>query len=260
MVSTTTTKELLTWLDQQLEPMLYQDYAPNGLQVQGKPELNKVVFGVTASLAMVEQAIAKKADAIIVHHGWFWKNENPAITNAKYERLAKLIKHDINLIAYHLPLDAHLDWGNNAMLAQVLGLRVNLVDNKPQTFGRDGLIWMGQVPEGVQTAGEFSAVLAERLGREPLFIGKSDQKINSVAWCTGGAQGMFEEAILAGADAYITGEASEQVFHQAQEYGVAYYGAGHHATERYGVQGLMEAMREQFPNLELEYVDIDNPV
>lgn len=255
-----TVKELITWLDQQLQPELFQDYAPNGLQVQGKPELKKVVFGVTASLAFIEQAIAKQADAIIVHHGWFWKNEPPQIINAKYKRLATLIKHDINLIAYHLPLDAHHQWGNNAMLAQVLGLRVNCVDNKPQTFGRDGLIWLGRAPEGIDNAGQFAESISESLDRKPLFIGNSDKKIETVAWCTGGAQGMFEEAILAGADAYITGEASEQVFHHAQEYDVAYYAAGHHATERYGVQGLMQFMQKQYPDLELEFIDIDNPV
>ena len=253
-------KALITWLDQQLQPELFQDYAPNGLQVQGKPELQKVVFGVTASLAFVEQAIEKQADAIIVHHGWFWKNENPKIINAKYERLAKLIKHDINLIAYHLPLDAHSQWGNNAMLAQVLGLGVNYVDNKPQTLGRDGLIWLGKAPNGVANAGQLAESISKNLDRKPLFIGNPKQKVETVAWCTGGAQGVFEEAILAGADAYITGEASEPVFHLAQEYGVAYYGAGHHATERYGVQGLMQTMQKQFPALELEYLDIDNPV
>lgn len=255
-----TVKELITWLDQQLQPELFQDYAPNGLQVQGKPELKKVVFGVTASLAFIEQAIEKQADAIIVHHGWFWKNENPKIINAKYERLAKLIKHDINLIAYHLPLDAHPQWGNNAMLAQVLGLCANCVDNKPQTFGRDGLIWLGSVPAGVINAGQLLELIEKSLDRKALFIGDPGQKVEKVAWCTGGAQGMFEEAILAGADAYITGEASEPVFHLAQEYGVAYYGAGHHATERYGVQGLMQEMQKQYPALELEYLDIDNPV
>ena len=255
-----TVKELITWLDQQLQPELFQDYAPNGLQVQGKPELKKVVFGVTASLAFIEQAIEKQADAIIVLHGWFWKNENPKIVNAKYERLAKLIKHDINLIAYHLPLDAHPQWGNNAMLAQVLGLCVNCVDNKPQTFGRDDLIWLGRAPAGVINARQLLELIEKSLDRKPLFIGDPGQKVEKVAWCTGGAQGMFEEAILAGADAYITGEASEPVFHLAQEYGVAYYGAGHLATERYGVQVLMQEIQKQYPALELEYLDIDNPV
>ncbi|MDO5667882.1 MAG: Nif3-like dinuclear metal center hexameric protein [Alcaligenaceae bacterium] len=255
-----TVKELINWLDNQLQPHLFQDYAPNGLQVQGKPEINKVIFGVTASLALVEQAIEKQADAIIVHHGWFWKNEDTRITNAKYQRLAKLIKHDINLIGYHLPLDAHTQWGNNVMLAQVLGLRVNYVDNKPQTFGRDDLIWLGQPPAGVSSAADFASAIEKSLGRRPLFIGDPDQKIETVAWCTGGAQGMFEEAVLAGADAYITGEASEPVYHLAHEYGVAYYGAGHHATERYGVQGLMKAMQAKFSGLILEYVDIDNPI
>ena len=255
-----TVKELTTWLDEQLQPHLFQDYAPNGLQVQGKSKIKKVVFGVTASLALIEEAIKKQADAIIVHHGWFWKNENPKIINAKYERLAKLIKHDINLIAYHLPLDAHPQWGNNAMLAQVLGLCVNCVDNKPQTFGRDELIWLGSAPAGVINARQLLELIEKSLDRKPLFIGDPGQKVEKVAWCTGGAQGMFEEAILAGADAYITGEASEPVFHLAQEYGVAYYGAGHHATERYGVQGLMQEMQKQYPALELEYLDIDNPV
>lgn len=255
-----TVKQLITWLDSQLQPQLFQDYAPNGLQVQGKPEIKKVVFGVTASLAFIEQAIEKQADAIIVHHGWFWRNEDPRIINAKYQRLAKLIKHDINLIAYHLPLDAHPQWGNNAMLAQVLGLCVNCVDNKPQTFGRDDLIWLGSAPAGVINARQLLELIEKSLDRKPLFIGDPGQKVEKVAWCTGGAQGMFEEAILAGADAYITGEASEPVFHLAQEYGVAYYGAGHHATERYGVQGLMQEMQKQYPALELEYLDIDNPV
>lgn len=255
-----TVKQLISWLDSQLQPQLFQDYAPNGLQVQGKPEIKKVVFGVTASLAFVEQAIEKQADAIIVHHGWFWKNEDTRITNAKYQRLAKLIKHDINLIAYHLPLDAHTQWGNNAMLAQVLGLRVNYVDNKPQTFGRDNLIWLGQPAQAIDNAGQLAQSIEKSLNRTPLFIGDPEQKIETIAWCTGGAQGMFEEAVLAGADAYITGEASESVFHLAQEYGVAYYGAGHHATERYGVQGLMKVMQEQYPCLELEYIEMDNPI
>ena len=255
-----TVKELTTWLDEQLQPHLFQDYAPNGLQVQGKSEIKKVIFGVTASLALIEEAIKKQADAIIVHHGWFWKNENPKIVNAKYERLAKLIKHDINLIAYHLPLDAHPQWGYNAMLAQVLGLCVNCVDNKPQTFGRDDLIWLCSAPAGVINARQLLELIEKSLDRSPLFIGEAERPIKTVAWCTGGAQGMFEEAILAGADAYITGEASEQVFHLAQEYGVAYYAAGHHATERYGVQGLMRVMQALYPELELEYVELDNPV
>ena len=255
-----TVKELMHWLDTQLQPHLFQDYAPNGLQVQGKPEIKKVVFGVTASLDLVEQAIAKQADAIIVHHGWFWKNEDTRIINAKYQRLAKLIKHDINLIAYHLPLDAHPLWGNNAMLSQVLGLRVDYVDNKPHTVGRDNLIWLGQAPQDEMTAQQFSEHLQLALGRAPLFIGDPEQRIRTVAWCTGGAQSMFEEAVLAGVDAYITGEASEPVFHLAREYGVAYYGAGHHATERYGVQGLMRVMQERFPQLQLEFVNIENPV
>ena len=255
-----TVKELTTWLDEQLQPHLFQDYAPNGLQVQGKSEIKKVIFGVTASLALIEEAIKKQADAIIVHHGWFWKNEDAKIINAKYQRLAKLVKHDINLIAYHLPLDAHPQWGNNAMLAQVLGLRANYVDNKPQTFGRGDLIWLGQPSRDVATAGQLADVIHQKLNRSPLFIGEAERPIKTVAWCTGGAQGMFEEAILAGADAYITGEASEQVFHLAQEYGVAYYAAGHHATERYGVQGLMRVMQALYPELELEYVELDNPV
>lgn len=255
-----TTQQLMTWLDGQLRPELFQDYAPNGLQVQGKADISRIVFGVTASMALLEQAIAREADAIIVHHGWFWRGESPAITGAKYRRLEALIKHDINLIAYHLPLDAHPEWGNNAMLAQALGLRITCVDNKPQTAGPNDLIFFGRPPVDGMTVGELGRLLAQTLEREPLVIGEPEQPLERLAWCTGGAQGFFEEAIAAGAQAYITGEASEQVYHQAQESGVAYFEAGHHATERYGVQGLMRAMQQQFPSLSLEYIEINNPV
>lgn len=253
-------QELSHWLDHALQVYRFKDYAPNGLQVQGKPYINKVVMGVTASKAFLEKAAAAGADAIIVHHGWFWKNEDVRIVGMKYERIALAIKHQLNVFGYHLPLDAHPQWGNNAQLAKVLGLRPNMLEGVPETTGNDELVWLGVPPEGIDTLGELQKHLATRLQREPLFIGNKNQKIERIAWCTGGAQSYFEAAILAGAQAFITGEASEQVFHMAQESGVGYYGAGHHATERYGVQALGVAIQAEFPGLEVEFIDIPNPV
>ncbi|WP_028357401.1 Nif3-like dinuclear metal center hexameric protein [Brackiella oedipodis] len=252
--------DITTWLEQQLQPDNFRDYAPNGLQVQGKPTIKKIVLGVTASLALVQAAIKKQADAIIVHHGWFWKNEDSRIIGWKYNRIASLIKHDINLIGYHLPLDAHPEWGNNACLAKVLDLQPMLVAGKPQTVGAADLIWLGQPKEGAITVAQMTQTIAKRLQRQPIVIGEPQQTLHKIAWCTGGAQGMFEEAIQAGADAYITGEASEQVCHLARENGVAYFEAGHHATERYGIQALGQALQQHFPDLDIEYLEIANPI
>lgn len=248
------------WLNQALEITNFKDYAPNGLQLQGKPFIKKVVTGVTASKALLERAAQLQADAIIVHHGWFWKNEDPCITNMKYERIAYAIQQEFNVFAYHLPLDAHPIWGNNAQLARVLGLRVNTVDNKPETCGQGNLVWLGSPPDGIEKLGALEQHLATILQRKPLFIGNKEKSISRIAWCTGGAQSFFEEAIAAGAEAFITGEASEQNFHIANETGVAFFGAGHHATERYGVQALGQALQEAFPSLEVVFVDLPNPI
>lgn len=253
-------QELSNWLDHALQIYRFKDYAPNGLQLQGKPYINKIVMGVTASKELLEKAAAAQADTVIVHHGWFWKNEDARIIGMKYERIALAIKHQLNVFGYHLPLDAHPEWGNNAQLAKVLGLRPNYIDDVPETTGLDDLVWMGSPPDGVETLGQLEQIIAQRLDRAPLFIGNPEERIQRIAWCTGGAQNYFEGAILAGAQAFITGEASEPVFHMAKECGVAYFGAGHHATERYGVQALGVAIQAEFPSIEVEFIDISNPI
>lgn len=253
-------KRLSAWLNHTLSIHQFKDYAPNGLQLQGKPFIKKIVVGVTASKKFLEEAVKVGADAVIVHHGWFWKNENPTIVGMKFERISYAIKHELNVFGYHLPLDAHPLLGNNAQLAKVLGLKVNEVNGLPETCGADGLVWLGEPPLGKENLGAFNEHLDNILGRESLFIGNKSNSIKRIAWCTGGAQGFFEEAVAAGAQAFITGEASEQVFHIAQEYEVAFFGAGHHATERYGVQALGRAIKEQFPKLEIEFIDIPNPI
>lgn len=253
-------EELSNWLDLSLQISRFKDYVPNGLQLQGKPYIKKVVMGVTASKDFLEKAAATQADAVIVHHGWFWKNEDARIIGMKYERIALAIKHQLNVFGYHLPLDAHPLWGNNAQLAKVLGLRPNYSGGVAETTGHDDLVWLGRVPEGLETLGELQIHLATRLQREPLFIGNADARIQRIAWCTGGAQSYFDAAIAAGAQAFITGEASEPVFHMAHESGVAYFAAGHHATERYGVQALGMALQAQFPNLAVEFIEITNPI
>ncbi|MDY0273509.1 MAG: Nif3-like dinuclear metal center hexameric protein [Advenella sp.] len=253
------TQDLVKWLDENLKPHLYQDYAPNGLQVQGRPVIKKVITGVTASLALLETAIEYQADAVIVHHGWFWKNEDVRILGTKYQRIALAIKHDLNIIGYHLPLDAHPEWGNNRQLAKVLDLQPFYEENQPLTCGRGGLVWLGSVLTGEITLEDLGVLISQRLEREPLLIGDTHKMIKKVAWCTGGAQGMFQDAIDAGVDAFITGEASEPVYHMARESGVAFIAAGHHATERYGIQALGNALVDRF-GIASSFVDIPNPV
>ncbi|WP_159991355.1 Nif3-like dinuclear metal center hexameric protein [Pelistega ratti] len=248
------------WLNQSLQTDNFKDYAPNGLQLQGKPYIQKIVLGVTASKAFLEKAVEAQADTVIVHHGWFWKNENPCIVQMKYERIAYAIKHELNVFGYHLPLDAHSEWGNNAQLAKVLGMGVNKKDGVPETCGQGNLIWLGTPPEGKEKLDVFLQHIETSLDRKPLFIGNRERSVSRVAWCTGGAQSYFEEAIQAGAEVFITGEASEQVFHIANEYDVAFIGAGHHATERYGVQALGVAIKQQFPTIEIEFIDCPNPI
>jgi dinuclear metal center YbgI/SA1388 family protein len=194
-----------------------------------------------------------------VHHGWFWRNEDPCIRGPKRARLAALLAHGISLLAYHLPLDAHPTLGNNAQLARVLGFEpARDEQGEPRRCGPDGLIWLGD-PGGDQTLGQLGRTVARQLGREPLLIGDAQHPIRRIAWCTGAAQGMMSEAVAAGADAYLTGEVSEPTVHLARETGVAFIGAGHHATERYGIQALGAAVAAQF-RIGCEFVDIDNPV
>lgn len=230
----------------------FQDYCPNGLQVEGRQQIHKLATGVTASLALLEAALAWGADAVLVHHGFFWKNEALPITGWKYRRLRLLLAHDINLLAYHLPLDAHPELGNNAQLGARLGW---MADGH---FGANALGWLATLPTPV-TVAEITAQVGQRLGRPPLVLGEAQQKVSRVAWCTGAAQGLFNAAIEAGADLYLSGEVSESTTHLARESGVAYLAAGHHATERYGVQALGAHLAREF-KLEHFFIDIDNPV
>lgn len=252
-------RALTAWLDATLQAARFKDYAPNGLQVEGKADVAHIITSVTASEALLRAAVERGADAVLVHHGWFWRNEDPRVLGPRRRRLALALAHDLNLIGYHLPLDAHPTLGNNAQLARVLGLEpARDAEDAPLTCGRDGLIWLGTAP-GVGTLGDLAAQIGQRLGRQPLWVGEPDAPVGRVAWCTGGAQGMMAEAVDAGATVYLTGEASEPNTHLARETGVGFISAGHHATERYGVQALGAAVAAQF-GIKVEFVDIDNPV
>jgi dinuclear metal center YbgI/SA1388 family protein len=228
------------------------------LQVEGRVRIAKVVTGVTASLALIEAAIECGADTILVHHGWFWRGEDPTVRGQRKKRLAKLLANDINLFAYHLPLDAHPTFGNNAQLGQRLGLVVDRNDDGcVVTAGNSGLIWLGRPKVACNLSG-LSETIARELGRKPIVIGDPTQPCTRVAWCTGAAQGMFEHALEAGADVYITGEISEPNMHLAREMGVAFISAGHHATERYGVKALGDELAKAF-GIDVTFIDLDNP-
>ncbi len=247
--------DILAYINTELTPELFKDYCPNGLQVEGKADISKVVTGVTASQALIDQAIAEKADLLLVHHGFFWKGEDSCITKTKRKRIKALLDHDINLLAYHLPLDAHPQLGNNAQLAKRLGIVMTdgLEPGNPRSIGN-----IGELPEPISAAA-FAEQVAKVLEREPLLISGGDHLIKQVGFCTGGAQGYIEKATDLGLDAYISGEISEPTVHHAREYGIHYFSAGHHATERYGVQALGEALVQQF-GLQHQYIEIDNPV
>lgn len=240
-----------------LQPSRFKDYCPNGLQVEGRAEISTLVSGVTASLALIEAAIARGADTVLVHHGLFWRGQDGTLTGWMRERVAKLIQNNINLLAYHLPLDAHAQYGNNAQLALQLGLQTTA------TFGEQNLGHMG-VNLDPQTQDSFKASdLALRvfkaLGKEPLVVDPDPKRIiRRIAWCTGGAQSWFEDAIKSGADVFITGEISEPQAHLARESGVAFLACGHHATERYGALALGGALAKEF-GIDHQFIDIDNP-
>lgn len=243
-------------LNQTLSPNRFKDYAPNGLQVEGKKEINRVVTGVTACQALIEAAIEHKADAIFVHHGYFWKNETPQIVGMKYRRISALIKHDINLYGYHLPLDAHPVLGNNAGLADAIGL-LNRTGLQSGVAIEESIGVVGELKEPVSVS-VFRAMVEKAVEREVLFECVGDRKIHRVALCTGGAQGYIEQAIDAGADVYITGEVSEQTIHIAREMGIHFIAAGHHATERFGVKSMAAFLSEEC-GLDAVFIDIDNP-
>lgn len=249
-----TRDELASYLAQTLSVNQYQDYCPNGLQVEGRDHIGVVISGVTASEALIDAAIAHGADAVLVHHGYFWKGERASIVGMKQRRLKKLLENNINLFAYHLPLDGHAELGNNVQLARQLDLQ------GVPAFGHSNLGYLGKsVNPAVRTVGELAALIAQRLHRQPLVIGDPNQLLGQIGWCTGGAQSMIEEASAAGATVYISGEISEPTVHFARENGMAYISAGHHATERYGVQALGAHLAERF-GLQHTFIDIDNPV
>jgi dinuclear metal center YbgI/SA1388 family protein len=249
---------LASWLDDTLQAARFKDYCPNGMQVEGRSEVGHIITGVTASEALLRAAVERGADAVLVHHGWMWRNEDRRVIGTRRTRMALTLKNDLNLYAYHLPLDAHPTLGNNAQLARVLGLSpARRDDGAPLTCGQDGLIWLGEA-SGLTTLGQLGERVAQRLGRPPLVVGDPDQPLATIAWCTGGAQGMMADAEDAGASVYITGEVSESTVHLARETGVGFIAAGHHATERYGVQALGQAVAERF-GVKVEFVDIDNP-
>ena len=235
-----------------LDTARFRDYSPNGLQVQGRDEVRKIVTGVSASLALIEHAIQHQADAILVHHGYFWKNEDARIVGVKQARIKALLAHDISLFGFHLPLDAHPSLGNNAQLGLRLGFELE------GWGGEQNLIAHGSVPAALPLH-QLGIHIGERLQRPPLVIGEMDRPIRRIAWCTGGAQGYFEAAAALGVDAYLTGEASEQQVHFARESGIAFIAAGHHATERYGIQALGEHLAVHF-GLNHEFIEIPNPV
>ena len=245
---------LAQFLSTELQTARFRDYCPNGLQVEGRSEIKVLVSGVTASLALLEQATLLRADAVLVHHGYFWRGEDMRVIGQKHKRLKILLENEISLFAYHLPLDAHPQMGNNITLAAQLDLIPTA------RFGEDDLGWIGQMENGlVLTVGELAKHIESKLGRKPLLVGDPDQLLGQVAWCTGAAQNMFGDAITADASVYLSGEISESTVHLARESGVAYIACGHHATERYGVQALGRHIAQQF-GVTHHFVDIDNPV
>jgi dinuclear metal center YbgI/SA1388 family protein len=246
--------QLLAAFDALLLPERFRDYGPNGLQVEGCAAVSKMVSGVTASRALIEAAIELKADAIFVHHGLFWRGQDGRVTGWMKQRLALLLAHDINLFAYHLPLDAHAEFGNNAQVAKQLGLVGT------SRFGEQDLGWLGGRADGkaFASAQALADHVAYVLNRPVALVQNAHKAITNIAWCTGGGQSYFEAAIAAGADAFITGELSEPQAHLARECGVAYLACGHHATERYGAPAVAAHVAAQF-GLFHTFIDIDNP-
>jgi dinuclear metal center YbgI/SA1388 family protein len=244
--------ELRDYIGNLLEISRFRDYCPNGVQVEGRPEVRRIASGVTASQRLLEAAIDWGADAVLVHHGYFWRGEDAAITGIKKRRVACLLERDVSLLAYHLPLDAHPELGNNAQLAARLGFV------EQARFADQNLACHGELAEP-ETLAQLAARISRVLQREPLVIGADDRAIRRIAWCTGAAQNYHEEAAALGVDAFLTGEISERNVHIADETGVAFIAAGHHATERYGAQALGQHLAGQF-GVEHRFIDVDSPV
>jgi len=246
-----TLTKLVSHINDILNVDKFNDYAPNGLQLEGSNKINKLATAVTASLDVIKKAVDMNADALLVHHGYFWKGEDQTITGMKKKRLALLIKNDISLLAYHLPLDAHPEYGNNACLGRMFGIMTTDVMDK------QGLVNIGYLDEPIALA-QFAAKVSQVLSRQALVISAGDHPVKRIAWCSGGAQKYLMKAAAMGADVYLSGEISENTVHEAREMGVHYIAAGHHATERYGVQALGEYLATAFC-LEHEYIEIENP-
>lgn len=247
--------ELEQLLNKQLNTQAIRDYCPNGLQVEGRTGVQHIVTGVTASQALIDQAVALNADAILVHHGYFWKGEAPSVRGMKRHRLKALLANDINLYAYHLPLDIAPVLGNNAQLADLLGIQVT---GPLEPDNALSVAMRGELTTPVSGT-ELAASIEQKLGRTVLHVGETGpQQIRRIGWCTGGGQGYIELAAEQGMDAFISGEVSEQTVHSARELGIHFFAAGHHATERYGVKALGEWLAVEY-GLTVQFVDIDNP-
>jgi len=246
---------LVNYCNKLLATDAFQDYCPNGLQVEGTQDVERIVTGVTASQDLLDAAVAAGADLVLVHHGYFWKGESAQITGIKQRRLKTLLVNNLNLLAYHLPLDVHAELGNNVQLARLLGWKITgpLEVGNPRSVGLEG-----ELPEP-QSGEQLAHTLATTLQREPLFIAGHQRPVKRIAWCTGAAQGYIDKALALGVDAFITGEVSEPTVHAARENGIHFYAAGHHATERYGVRALGEHLAQEF-GLQHQFIDMDNPV
>ncbi|HQR50923.1 MAG TPA: Nif3-like dinuclear metal center hexameric protein [Methylophilaceae bacterium] len=244
--------ELLDYTGQLLQVDRFRDYCPNGLQVEGRSDVGSIVTGVSASLALLQAAAELGADLVLVHHGWFWKSEDARVTGIKRDRLKFLLQRDISLVGYHLPLDAHPELGNNARLAAVLGFETE------GWFGEQPIAAHGRLSQPASLAALGQSV-AQKFDRTPLLVGDGSATIRRIAWCSGAAQDYLAQAIALGVDAFLTGEVSEHTVHLARESGVAFIAAGHHATERYGVQALGEHLAERF-GIGHQYIEIPNPV
>ena len=247
---------IVSYCDELLRVQEFRDYCPNGLQVEGKSDIKKIIAGVTASRELIDCAIEKDADVVLVHHGYFWKGEDASIVGVKKQRISRLLNRNISLLAYHLPLDAHESYGNNVMLGKKLGISVEgcVTDGTAK-----GLVWYGEFNQSM-TPRQVADHIDRALNRQPLHLASSSNGgIKRIGWCTGAAQGYIEQAAALGLDAYISGEVSEQTYHLARELDIHYFAAGHHATEAYGVQALGQHLAEQF-SLEYEYIDLANPV
>lgn len=248
-------KQLVSILNDLLQAPQFKDYVPNGLQVSGREQIKRVATAVTADIASIEQAIDWQADVLLVHHGYFWKGEEPVITGIKKKRLQLLLNHDINLLGYHLPLDCHQTLGNNAQLAKLLNVESIQTHD---ASGQPNLLWQGKLSKAY-SVDEFNQFLTEIFQRSPQHCPADNTNIQTLAWCSGAAQDVIEQAVALGVDAFISGEVSERTFYQAKEYDIHYFGCGHHATERYGVQALGQYLAENY-QLTHQFFDSNNPI